>query len=219
MCGRFSLEAPIESLKERFDAILKVSVQPRFNIAPGQQSAIITSELPREIVMARWGLIPHWAKDPKIAYKTINARVEGIESKPAYREAFKKHHCLVLADSFYEWKKTGEAKQPFRIMRKDGAPFAFAGLCSSWQNPNGKNVLTFTIITGTPNSLVKEIHGRSPIILEEKSEQLWLKDDLSIQDSLELLSVFPASKMKAYPISTLVNSPRNDVPEVTQPLR
>jgi putative SOS response-associated peptidase YedK len=164
----------------------------------------------------RWGLIPNWAKDPKIAYKTINARVETIDTAPSYRQAFGKRRCLVPADGFFEWKKVSGGKIPYLIGMKDDSPFVFAGLWEGWKDPeNGEWLHTCTIITGEPNEFVREMHTRMPVILPEEHHDSWL----SGEGGKEILVPFPANQMKAWPISSRVNSPKNNDAEIIVPVQ
>ena len=169
----------------------------------------------RTLDVFRWGLIPNWAKDPKIAYKTINARLETVDTAPSYREAFNKRRCLIPADSFYEWKKVLGGKIPFSIGMKDDAPFVFAGLWEGWKDPTTDEWLrTCTIITGEPNEYVREIHTRMPVILPEEHHDAWLSGEAG----KEILVPFPANRMKAWPIDARVNSPENNDPEIIVPI-
>ena len=138
---------------------------PRYDAAPTQSLPVILDEDPHHIAMLRWGLIPSWAKSPDVGYKMINARAETLAEKPSFRSAFKSRRCLVLADGFYEWPKTGAEKTPLRITLASGLPFAFAGLWDCWQSPADESVRTFTIITTTPNELMSRFHHRMPVIL------------------------------------------------------
>jgi putative SOS response-associated peptidase YedK len=163
----------------------------------------------------QWGLVPHWAKDPKIAYKTINARVETVDTAPSYRQAFKKQRCLIPVDGFYEWKKVLGGKIPHSIGMADDSPFVFAGLWEGWKDPASDEWLrTCTIITGEPNEFVAQIHTRMPVILPEEHHEAWLSGEAG----KEILVPFPAERMKAWPISPRVNSPINNDPEIMAPI-
>jgi putative SOS response-associated peptidase YedK len=171
----------------------------------------------RELVMMRWGLIPSWAKDTKIGAKFINARAETVATQPAFRDAFRARRCLVPSNGFYEWKKAPDGtKQPYHIGLRDGAPFAFAGLWERWTRGPAP-IESFTIITGPPNSLVAELHDRMPVILEPEHYDAWLTatDTAALQT---MLRPFPAQLMAAYPVSTKVNSVKNDTPDVVEPI-
>jgi putative SOS response-associated peptidase YedK len=190
--------------------------RPRFNIAPTQPVAgVRRGSSGREAALLHWGLIPSWSKDPAIGSRMINARAETLSSKPSFR----KRRCLILADGFYEWQKTGgRSKQPYLIRLRDSRPFAFAGLWESWSG--GDTVVeSCTIITTEPNALLAEIHDRMPVILHEQDYDRWL--DPAIQDGGELESLlvaYPAEQMAYDPVSTLVNNPRNDAPACAEPL-
>ena len=220
MCGRYSLYADYSTILERFDieeaAISEEDYSPNYNVAPSQQVlAVVSDGTKNRLGLLKWGLIPPWAKDAKIGYKMINARAETAAEKPSYRNAFKKKRCLVVADSFYEWRKTEDRKIPMRIKLKSDEPFAFAGLWESWKSPEGKTVTTCSILTTKPNELMESIHDRMPVVLSKEAEKIWL--DPKIQDAEllgELLIPFDAAKMEAYEVSEAVNSPKNNGPEL-----
>lgn len=216
MCGRYTLTVDPADLMERFDLSSADFVStPRFNIAPTQTVAVVLNESPRTLTAARWGLIPSWAKDISIGYKMINARAETLEEKPSYRTLLKKRRCLILADSFYEWKKDGGAKTPTRLMLADGAPFAMAGLWDVWKTPEGERIKSCTIITTAPNALAAQVHDRMPAILPRSAEAEWLNianDDPGYLKSL--LGAYPAELMQTYVVSSAVNNVRNDAPEL-----
>ena len=219
MCGRYSLTSDAERINTRFIARSTPSTQPvRYNIAPTQPVwALVHTDGPK-IVALRWGLIPSWAKDKAIGNRMINARSEGIEEKPSFRRALRKRRCLVLADGFYEWKKEGKSKVPHYIRLKSGEPFGFAGLWEMWSAPSGERIQSCTIITTTPNALMAEIHNRMPVILARNVEAQWLDPDIEDpQQILPLLSPYPEDEMEAYAVSTVINSPRNDVAACIEP--
>ena len=219
MCGRYSLTSDAERINARFIARSTPSSQPaRYNIAPTQAVwALVHTDEPK-IVALRWGLIPSWAKDKAIGNRMINARSEGISEKPSFRRALRERRCLVLADGFYEWKKEGRSKVPYYIRLKSGEPFGFAGLWETWSAPSGERIQSCTIITTTPNALMAEIHNRMPVILPRNVEARWLDPDIQDpQKVLPLLSPYPEDEMETYAVSTVVNSPRNDVPTCVEP--
>ena len=219
MCGRYSLTSDTERIDARFMARSTPSTQPaRYNIAPTQQVwALVHTDGPK-IIALRWGLIPSWAKDKAIGNRMINARAEGIAEKPSFRRALRKRRCLVLADGFYEWRKEGKSKVPHYIRLKSGEPFGFAGLWETWSAPSGERIQSCTIITTTPNALIAEIHNRMPVILPRNVEAQWLDPDIEDpQKVLPLLSPFPEDEIEAYAVSTVVNSPRNDVATCIEP--
>ena len=211
MCGRFTIFADPERLAERFQAALPAGgLQPRYNAAPTQQLPVILNDGPPAIQFLQWGLIPFWAKDPSIGSRMINARSETLVDKPAFRAAFKKRRCLVLADGFYEWQKTAAGKQPIRITLASGEPFAMAGLWETWDAPDGSLLRTFTIITGDPNELVAPIHNRMPAILLPEHEAIWLDNAAEPAIWLDILRPYPAERMAALPVSRRVNFVGND---------
>jgi putative SOS response-associated peptidase YedK len=230
MCGRYTLTVDPDELRETFhlEAPPLAGLAPRYNIAPTQPVAVVPNEGARRIELFQWGLIPSWAKDPKIGNSLINARGETVAEKPAFRAAFKKRRCLILADGFFEWKREGGGrKTPMYIQMKDGRPFAFAGLWEAWRPPGAVDdeqagqpasaLKTCTIITTTPNALMEPIHNRMPVILPPDAYDLWLTPgELPAADALALLKPLDATLMTARPVSTRVNSPKFDGPEILQ---
>jgi putative SOS response-associated peptidase YedK len=220
MCGRFTLLTPWEELLRTYDAVSEIeSLEPSYNIAPTQQiAAIIHDGKKRKLGSLRWGLIPPWAPDKKIGSKMINARAETLLEKRSFKKAFQKQRCLIPADSFYEWKTEDGNKQPMRIQRKDKTPFAFAGLWETWQDDDGSNIYTCTIITTEANSFMQLIHHRMPVILPANSQDIWL--DRNHQDTETLQQILKpfSEELTAYPVSTLVNSPKNNREELINPL-
>lgn len=214
MCGRFALTAPASAIAEIFAVDVLPDVLPRYNVAPSQQvPCVVEKDGARVVETFKWGLVPFWAKDKKIAYKTINARGETVAKKPAYRAAFKRRRLLVCADGFYEWKRPGgkKTKIPHLIQMADGRPFAMAGLWERWTDTEtGEELRTFTIVTTGPNELMEGIHDRMPVILPPEHWDTWLDPDLQDPGVLqELLVSFPADQMKARRVSTTVNNARN----------
>jgi putative SOS response-associated peptidase YedK len=223
MCGRFTLTVDPAQLKLLLDLNeVPADLAPRYNIAPTQPVAAVASLQDRKVEMFRWGLIPSWAKDPSIGSRMINARAETLGEKPAFRAAFKRRRCAILADGFFEWKKVAEGKketkQPYHIRLIDEQPFAFAGLWETWQSPEGDERRTCTIVTTTPNKLMAEIHDRMPVILNKESMWDWIDPGASSIALHALLQPYPAKQMKAYIVSKLVNRPENDRAEVIAPL-
>ena len=221
MCGRFTLTVDPAELKDVFgDFIFPIQFAPRFNIAPSQPLLAIPNDGKNKADFFLWGLIPSWAKDPGIAHKLINARGETIAEKPSFRGSFKYKRCLILADGFYEWKiqEGAKTKTPYYIHMKDHQPFAFAGLWDEWNSPNGDMLRTCTIITTEPNELMSTLHNRMPVILDKTNYAAWLDAAPQAPESLlPLIQPFPADRMSAYPVSTLVNSPGNDRAECVIP--
>lgn len=215
MCGRFTLFTDYEQILERFDvdiAFNEENYSPNFNVAPSQSViSIINDGSSNRLGSLKWGLIPGWAKDEKIGYKMINARSETVDEKPSYRNAFLKKRCIIPMDSFYEWKLETDGKVPMRIKMKSDEIFGAAGLWESWKNPNGEMVHSCTILTTEANSLVKDIHDRMPVILTRENEMEWLNPSLMEKEILKgMLIPFDASLMEAFPVSSEVNSPKNN---------
>ena len=221
MCGRYGFSAKdAKEVYERFDVYNELAdFKPRYNITPGQYNPIITRHSPNSISRMFWGLIPFWAKDDSFKFKTINARAEGIEDKPAYRKPFRMQRCLVPATGFYEWDKSQKPSQPYYFRLKDEEIFAFAGLYDIWKNPqDGKEIESYTIITTQANGVVGKIHTRMPVILKKTDEEDWLNPDIIEPERLlPLLIPFDNSEMESYMVSTKVNVPTRDDPELITP--
>jgi putative SOS response-associated peptidase YedK len=220
VCGRFTSSQRRETIAERFQVGVPESYRERYNLAPAQPALIVRErDGEHEALMARWGLLPHWAKDERIAYKLINARAETLAEKPAFRSLLGRHRCLVVADGFYEWRPgAGGKKEPIHFRLADGAPFAFAGLWTSRTDPaSGELVESCTIVTTQPNRLVAPVHDRMPVILPPEVEHDWLDPALSKEHALALLEPYAAELMTALPASTRVNSVRNDDASVLVP--
>ena len=219
MCGRFTLKTPAAALAEHFEVPGFADLLPRYNVAPSQPVAVIrpAADRPgREAVMLRWGLIPAWADDPAIGYKMINARAETVADKPAYRSAFKKRRCLIPADSFYEWAKSGKHKQPWNFALPDGGPFAFAGLWETWSKGDGP-VESCTLVTTEANGTVAPVHARMPVILLPEEYGRWL--DAGNQDPAKLMPLlrpYPGP-MVARAVGAWVNDPKHEGPRCVEP--
>jgi putative SOS response-associated peptidase YedK len=222
MCGRFTRTADLRTVAQRFGvptAAAESVWMPHYNIAPTQTVIVVGDDGTRSLTEMRWGLIPSWATDPSIGNRMINARAETLPVKPAFRVALRKRRCLVVADGFYEWQQVGRRKQPVYIVLRSREPFGFAGLWDTWTAPDEEAIRTCTIITTEANDLLKPMHDRMPVILSREAEAIWL--DPTIQDPailLPLLTPYPAHEMEAYPVSRLVNSPRNDTPDCIVPI-
>lgn len=222
MCGRFTLFADYNDIIDRFNieaAIQEELYHPSYNIAPSNSVlSVINDGTKNRLGFLRWGLVPPWAKDEKIGYKLINARAETLIEKPSFRDAFKKRRCLVIADSFYEWKRSQDKpKTPMRIKLKSNELFAMAGLWERWKSPAGKTIYSCTVITTAPNELMKDIHDRMPVILKPEDEKVWLNPAINDINPLNhLLKSLPEEMMEAYEVSSLVNSPKNNSPNLIQ---
>jgi len=216
MCGRYSITEDLDVIIDQLNVDLPdFDFEPRYNIAPSQRLPVITNEAPGQLALHKWGLVPFWAKDPKIGYKLINARGETIAQKPSFREATKKRRCLIPADGFYEWKKTATGKQPHHIRLKSREVMTLGGLWETWKDAEGKEMRTFTIITTTPNEMMEDLHDRMPVIIPPEDRQQWLEG--SVEEALALVKPYPSAPMEAVRVSTRVNSPRNEGPELLEP--
>lgn len=215
MCGRYTIHSSFQVIADLFEVESGPALVPRYNVAPTQDVPVVRldQEQHRELVMMRWGLVPYWAKDPKIGNSLINARSESVSEKPAFRNAFQRRRCLVVADGFFEWKKTGASKQPYWIHLKSGEPFALAGLWEYWKAEDGSKAITScTIVTTAANEFLYDLHDRMPVILPKESHSAWLDPQNDEPDLKSLLKPYDGSLMAADPVSSVVNSPRNDEP-------
>ena len=221
MCGRYRLSRRKEIIEEYFEtAPWDEEWSPRFNVAPSQPIPVIRrnpKEAVRELALMKWGLIPHWTKDPSIATSTINAKSETATTKPAFRDPIRLRRCLIAADGFYEWKRTATGKQPYCFEVNEGELFAFAGLWDGWKDASGKWVKTCSILTTIPNSVTCAVHDRMPVILEPDSYDLWLDPGMNdVQVISELLKPYDPSQMRYYPVSSRVNNVGNDDEECSR---
>ncbi len=217
MCGRYSLATPDPAdVRARFGLEESLEIRRRYNVAPGDDVVAVTTDregAPRGDLL-RWGLVPSWAARPDTGLKMINARVESVSERPAYRRAFERYRCLIPADGFYEWRRVPVGpKQPFHITRRGGGLFAFAGLWSIWYAPDGTKLRSCTILTTAANSAVAELHDRMPIILAPEHEQAWLDITTSKAHLTEILTGLPPSETTVRPVSLAVNDARYDGPE------
>lgn len=219
MCGRYSLVAP-QHLFDMFEVEVPADFKPRYNIAPGQQCyTILPGERGFQLRMMRWGLIPFWAKDPQIGYKTINARGETVAEKPAFRDSFKSKRCLVPADGFYEWRPIAgsKSKLPMRFTRKDEQPFCFAGLWASWKPQDAEPVETFTIVTTAADGIFSPVHDREPVILAPEDGKRWTDPKAEPKGLLSLLKPSASTNLKGYEVSKVVNSAAHELAECIAP--
>ena len=236
MCGRFVLvdwygveqrfhlpEADLRNISERYSESGDAPA-PRYNIAPTQDVLAVRPDPTNQGnlnrgEMMRWGLVPSWAKDPKIGNRMINARAETLAERPSFRRAYRQRRCLIVADSFYEWKREDRNRTPMRIMLDSGDLFAFAGLWEAWKRPNDSWMLSCAIVTTAANEMVADIHDRMPVILDPDVESVWLDPEIDDTAALsELLVPYPSELMTAYEVSRVVNSAANDVPECIAPI-
>ena len=221
MCGRFTITVDLNDLKDYLSESFDIHdlspdiIVPRYNVAPGQQVlAVIHDGKSYRVGLIKWGFVPSFAKDESIGFSMINAKSETIHEKPAFKKSLKSQRCLILADGFYEWMKENNKKQPYRILLNNEKIFPMAGLWSTYVKENGEKLHTATIITTSANDLMKPIHDRMPVILDEKGKTSWLNPIFHQDDLLNLLKPFDDQKMKAYPVSDKVNKPANDDPSL-----
>lgn len=223
MCGRMLLTTPVSEIQKIFGVPEAPNLAPRWNIAPTQDIAAVRvgsedgGRGGRHLVLLRWGLVPHWAEDPCIGNRMINARAESVADKPAFRTAFRQRRCLIPIDGFYEWQalEGGKRKQPYAIRRRDRAPMALAGLWERWPGPKGQSLppqplQTATIVTTTANAVLKPLHDRMPVVLAPSDWDLWLDERAPLPMVQDLLRPAPDDALEAYPVSTRVNNVRND---------
>jgi putative SOS response-associated peptidase YedK len=225
MCGRVRLSSDVSEIK------LVFSIPPHrptpniaasWNVAPTDPLPVVRYDAKageRSLDVMRWGLVPFWAKDLKVGFSNINAKAEGIEGKPAFREAFQRRRCLVPVENFYEWKKTASGKQPYAIALANRGLIALAGLWENWRSPAGEWVRSFAIITTTPNELCAELHDRMPVILGPQVWPEWLGEEPADPARLKvLLAPYPAEEMTCWPVSTRVGNVKNNDPSLIEPV-
>ncbi len=225
MCGRARLSSDVSEIKLVF-SVPPERPSPNFaaswNVAPTDSLPIVRYDAragERSLDLMRWGLVPYWSKDIKIGYSTINAKAEGIDTRPAFREPFQRRRCLVPLDSFYEWQKIGNERQPYAVALSDRRLMAMAGLWDNWRSPAGERLRSFTIVTTTPNALLAPLHDRMPVILDPEAWPLWLGEATADPDKLKaLLAPYPAEKMAAWPVSKRVGNVKNNDPSLLEPV-
>ncbi|NJN87658.1 MAG: SOS response-associated peptidase [Leptolyngbyaceae cyanobacterium SL_7_1] len=224
MCGRFTLTQPADAIAQHFNLGQVPLFEPRYNVAPTQAVAVVRADLQqeRQLHWLQWGLVPSWSKDPKMGARMINARAETLAEKPSFRQAFRRRRCLIPADGFYEWHRSGKAKQPYYFFLDAPAEtptlFAFAGLWEHWENGNGDVIESCTIITTEPNETLQAFHDRMPVILPPSTYDRWLDPTEQTEHLQSLLQPYAASTMGYYPVSTTVNNPRQADRSCIQPL-
>lgn len=217
MCGRFAFFAPREAIAALFELATVPAIEPRYNIAPTQYAPVVrASEETRELVMLRWGLVPHWAKDVSIGNRMVNARSETLATKPAFRDAFHRRRCLVPANGFYEWAPGENGRQPHFIGLPSGEPFAMAGLWESWRDPESEErIQTFTIVTTPANPQIAELHDRMPALVDPGDFGIWLDPATDPSQLTDLLTPF-RDRLDTTPVSRAVNDPRNEGPAILE---
>ncbi len=224
MCGRYVLTSAPETLKRLFKFIELPNFAPRYNIAPTQEAPVVRQRRDppgeRTLQALRWGLIPAWAEDPKAGPPLINARAETVAEKPAFRGAFRRRRCLVPADGYYQWREGDASKQPYLVTRRDGAPFALAGIWERWgpRDDPAAAIDSFTIVTTAANDFLAPFHHRMPVVLGEESFAGWLDPDAATESVGALLAPAPNALLRAYPLDRAANSARADGPELLVPV-
>lgn len=220
MCGRFTITLSYEELQDylrtnhKIDNFKTVFKLPRYNVAPGQEViSIISDGINNRVGQLRWGFIPSFATDEKIAFSMINAKAETLDEKPAFKQAFEKRRCIIIADSFYEWKRIGKDKMPMRILDEASKVMALAGIWNTYIRADGTKVHSCAIVTTSANDLVASIHDRMPVILDQTAQLKWLDLKSKISDLKSLLKPYPSSTMKMYQVSQIVNNAKNEVKE------
>jgi putative SOS response-associated peptidase YedK len=217
MCGRYAFFSPAEAVKRTFALDLLPELKPRYNIAPTQSVAAlrVVEEGKRSLAMLHWGLVPHWAKERAIGNRMINARSETLAEKPAYRDAFRRRRCLVLADGWYEWQAAPGGKQPWFVRLREPGPIAFAGLWEKWKDPAGELLESCTIVTCDASESIRKIHDRMPVVLPEESWDRWMDTAFSDTEALSrILGPYEAKALRAWQVSRLVNAPKNEGPKL-----
>ena len=206
MCGRFSLAVSKERIKKKYNIKVEEEIEPNYNIAPTQEAYVITNQEGHKIQKLQWGLIPYWAKDSKVGTNLINARCESVSSKPSFRMPIRKRRCLVIADGFYEWRKEGRNRIPYRITMKDDALITMAGIWDTWMSPEREEISTFAILTTAPNQEMQFVHDRMPVILSTTEEQQKWLDKLELEETLNLMQTLENDRLDIFPVSKRVNS-------------
>ena len=222
MCGRFTLTVSPDELQAAFpDFSIPGDIPPSYNIAPSQPIPVIPNDGENRLDFYLWGLIPSWTKPEAVGkYNLINARSETAAEKASFKNSFRRRRCLILADGFYEWSKPvrGGRKTPYYFTLTDHHPFAFAGLWENWISPEGDPLKTACILTTSPNQIIKPVHDRMPVILDPADYQAWLDPrEGKPEDFQGLLKPYPGENMVSFPVSTYVNSPKNNSPQCIQP--
>ncbi len=220
MCGRYFLHSTADKLTRLFGEMPMPLLEPRYNIAPTQPVPIVRQDAQgrREMVLVRWGLIPSWSKGPDTRYSMINARAETVAQKPAYRNAFRYRRCLLPEDGFYEWRAAAGGKQPYVLRARDQAPLALAGLWEHWQDADGNEIESCTVLVRDANAQVRPVHERMPVVITPGAFDLWLDIHAQKPQALETLLVAQQPpELEVYPVGRAVNSPRNDSASLLEP--
>lgn len=224
MCGRLVIDLAPEIITEIYEIVRKIDrkLNPRYNVAPSQEIPIIREDAEgcREFAFARWGLIPSWSKDISIGNSLINARSETVAEKPSFRAAFKRRRCVIPTGGFYEWQtQEGKSKQPWFFRMSDGSPMSIAGLWEHWQGSDGQEIESCSILTTSANDLMAPIHERMPVILQQEDHATWLSHNITDNALLQkLCQPCPSNILNSYPVTSMVNSPKNDSADCIAPI-
>ncbi len=214
MCGRYGFTYP-DQIYDRFDVLEHLELKENYNVAPTQEMPVIEKHSPNSVHIRKWGIKPGWANT-----FLINAQSEKLATSKTWSKAFRESRCIIPATYFFEWKKLSDGKQPYLFRLKNKKMFGFAGLVLTYHDDNKKEQHGFVIITTTPNKTMAEVHNRMPVILKREDEETWLNpDETEAENLLNLLNPYADSEMEAFPISSLVNKPANNFPEITKPLK
>lgn len=221
MCGRYWFKSDKKVIVNEFNVYeVMTEVRPNYNVAPSQNVLCVTRNGHNRLVSMRWGLVPSWAKDAQIGFKMINARAETLVQKPSFLKPLQSQRCLIIADGFYEWRKTAPVKTPLAFQLKSHKPFGFAGLYDRWQSPDDETITSCSIITTDANDLIAPIHNRMPVILPADTYEIWLDSKITSPSKLlPLLKPFDSSVMESYEVSTQVNSVKYNNPDAIKPVR
>jgi putative SOS response-associated peptidase YedK len=218
MCGRYDIHSEGETIAQHFDVVVSVLLKPHFNAAPSQQLPLITNANPTHLSLGSWGFLPKWRKPDSSLKPVINARSETVATKSLFKSSFLKRRCIIPADAFYEWKRRGHRKTPYRIGLKSHELFALAGIWDTYPSTDGLPLLTFAILTTAPNDLLAFIHNRMPVILPREHYCEWLDPTAHPENPKDLFTPYPSDVMEAYEISTRINSPAHNSPDLIEPV-
>ena len=219
MCGRYSLAISKERISKKFNISIPTAIEPNYNVAPTQLAYVIANNAPEKLQQMNWGLVPSWARDTKIGNNLINARSESVSSKPSFRMPIRKTRCLVLADSFYEWRREGRKRIPYRITLDDDMIMVMAGIWDTWQQSNGTTYQSFAILTVPPNAEMSQVHDRMPVIFTNAEQHRQWLSDLHLAQVLNMLQTLDDDRLDIVPVSNKVNNVKSNSPDLHQPIQ
>jgi putative SOS response-associated peptidase YedK len=215
MCGRFSLAVSKERIKKKYGVQIEEEIIPNYNIAPTQSAYVIANNNPKVVQTMNWGLVPHWARDKKVGNNLINARSEGVSGKPSFRMPIRKNRCLVLADGFYEWRKEGRKRIPYRITLRDDTLLTMAGIWDTWIEPNSQQLYhSFAVMTIAPNKEMQRVHDRMPVIFPNMETQAQWLSNIDLETALNMLQTLKDDSLNVFPVSSKVNSVASNSPDL-----